>query len=176
MAEDFDMLAGPPAGHSLTQDNSKHPWGNPPQNADPAKAMSRAVKSLNEPLTRENMLKLMMAGVSVESLIEGYIFAGFQDGKFSLDTGLLMKGPLSLYMASLAEDENVSYRFFENDNALTEDELDDAEILKIMKTNNPNMYTFMKEKVNELVRQTGATPEVVDKGFLSFDNVKKGDK
>ena len=172
--DNFDMFAVAPAGHSLTQDNSKYPWGNPPQNTDPAIVMEKAVKALSNPITQGNLMKLLTAGISVESLIEGYVYTGFEQGTFSLDTGLLMKGPLGLYLASLAEEKGIGYRFFENDDSLTENEIEDKEILKIMKTNNPNMYTFMKEKVNEIVRQTGATPEVADKGFLSFEN--RGDK
>ena len=171
--DDFDMIAPAPAGHSLTQDNSKYPWGNPPKHADPAVAMEKAIESLNDPITKENLMKLLSAGVSVESLIEGFVYTGFEQGTFSLDSGLLMKGPLALYIASMAEDKGLPYRFFENDDALTENEISDKEVLTIMKKNNPNMYASMKAELNKMIRFEGASKEVADKGFLSFENSRK---
>ena len=67
--QNVDMLALPPAGVSLTQDNSKFPWGNPPKEADPNVALTTMLDKLEEPASRENLLKLLMAGVSIESLI-----------------------------------------------------------------------------------------------------------
>ena len=61
----------------------------------------------------------------------------------------------------------------ENDDALTENEISDKEILTIMKKNNPNMYASMREELNKMMRLEGATKEVADKGFLSFENSRK---
>ena len=58
-----------------------------------------------QPVNKENMLKLLLAGVSVESLIEGWVYAGFESGEYSLDTALLLKGPLAIVMANMAEEE-----------------------------------------------------------------------
>ena len=171
--DDFDMMAAPPPGHSLTQENTNSPWGNPPKHANPEVAMQKAIDSLDEPTTKENLMNLLLAGVSVESLIEGFVYTGFEQGTFSLDSGLLMKGPLALYIASMAEDKGLPYRFFENDDALTENEISDKEILTIMKKNNPNMYASMREELNKMMRLEGATKEVADKGFLSFENSRK---
>jgi len=168
--DDFDMMAAPPPGHSLTQDNTNQPWGNPPKHATPEAAMQKAIDSLDEPTTKENLMNLLLAGVSVESLIEGFIYAGFEKGTFSLDVGVMMKGPLALYMAGMAEKSGVPYRFFENDNALEENKLENKEIFKIMKKNNPSMFNFMREELNKAIRTGGATKEVTDRGFLSMDN------
>ena len=164
----FDLLAPAPAGISLTEDNRNYPWGNPPKYADPDQAMDAAINSLETTSTRNNLIKMLMAGVSIESLIEGFIYSGFESGKFSLDTGLLMKPSLALYIAGIAEEEEMPYRMFESDKPLEEDEIGDVHVLKIMKKNNPRMFEFIKEKVNEEIR-TGGQPQQPEQNFLNAE-------
>ena len=151
----IDMLASAPAGISLTEDNSKFPWGNPPKESDPDKVMTTMLDRLDKPKAKTNMLKLLMAGMSVESLVEGMVYKGFESGDFSLDVGMLMKGPLSLYMADMAEQEGVPYRLLEDEQALERGVISDESMLRIMKKNNPNMYTYLNEQVNQIVRAGG---------------------
>tara|TARA_R100001126_G_C4887122_1_gene183156 strand:+ start:927 stop:1505 length:579 start_codon:yes stop_codon:yes gene_type:complete len=158
--ENLDMLAVAPAGISLTKDNANFPWGNPPREADPNKVLTKSLDALDNPTNKDNMLKLLLAGVSVESLIEGWVYAGFESGEYSLDTALLLKAPLATYMANMAEEEGVPYRLFENEKALQEDEIPDETILRVMKQNNPNMYSFINEEVNKVIRMGG--PEKVE--------------
>tara|TARA_B100000073_G_scaffold126879_1_gene103861 strand:+ start:1983 stop:2519 length:537 start_codon:yes stop_codon:yes gene_type:complete len=160
----LDMFSAAPPGISLTQDNTKYPWGNPPKHSDPNDAMDAAVTSLGDPTIKDNMLKLLFAGVSVESLIEGFIYSGFESGKFSLDTGLLMKGPLGLYIASIAEDEGIPYRLFENENAFEKEELDDEHVLRIMKMNNPSMFKLLQQRTREAIREGKKIPD--DESFI----------
>jgi hypothetical protein len=99
-----------------------------------------------------------MVGASVEALVEGYIFQAFQEGGFSPDVGLLIKGPLALYIASVAEDENIPFRMFENEDALTRDEMDDRTFFRMMRQNNPAMFAYVSETINEGIRE-GRTPQ-----------------
>ena len=118
--------------------------------------LTKSLDALEKPVNKENMLKLLLAGVSVESLIEGWVYAGFESGEYSLDTALLLKGPLAIVMANMAEEEGVPYRLFENDDELDQDEIPDENILRIMKRNNPNMYAVLNEEVNKVIRMGGA--------------------
>src|SRR5210317_1049204 len=99
-----DPFAVAPPGHSLTEDNSKWAWGKPPKDVDPDVVMDKAIESLKQPRIKEEMIKLLIVGASVEVLVEGYIMQGFQEGRFNPDVGLLIKGPLSLYIANMAEE------------------------------------------------------------------------
>ena len=148
----LDLMAAPPAGISLTQDNAKFPWGNPPKEADPNVALTTMLDKLEEPASRENLLKLLMAGVTIESLVESMIYKGFESGEFSLDTGLLIKGPIALYMADAAEQEEVPYRLLEDDKALERGEVSDETILRLMKKNNPRMFSLLNEEANKVIR------------------------
>ena len=75
-----------------------------------------------------------------------------------------MKGPLGLYIASIAEDEGIPYRLFENENAFEEEELDDEHVLRIMKMNNPSMFKLLQQRTREAIREGKKIPD--DESFL----------
>jgi hypothetical protein len=163
-----DRFSPAPPGHSLTQDNSQWPWGQPPRDVDPDIALEKAINKIKQPKLKDEMLKLLMVGVSIEVIIEGIIFQGFQEGLFTPDVGLLMKPSLALFIADMAEEENIPYRLFENDNAGQEREMDDETFFRMMKQNNPRMFEFVQETINSKIR-LGMMPEAPeeDKGFLT---------
>ena len=163
-----DQFAMAPPGFGLTLDNERWPWGKPQKAVDPEVVLREAVDSLEVPHVREEMMKLLMVGASVEALVEGYLFQAFQEGGFSPDVGLLIKGPLAMYIASVAEDEGVPYRLFENDDALTEDEMDDETFFAMMRENNPAMFAYVSETINEGVRQGRAPQPPREENFMTM--------
>lgn len=165
-----DSFAMAPPGHSLTIDNERWPWGKPQEQVDPQTVLDRAVDSLDVPAVRDEMMKLLMVGASVEALVEGYVFQAFQEGGFSPDVGLLIKGPLALYIASVAEDESIPFRMFENEDALSRGEMDDKTFFRMMRQNNPAMFAYVSETINKGIRQ-GRTPEPPQEE--NFMNMKK---
>ena len=44
-----DPLAVAPPGHSLTEDNSKWAWGNPPKDVDPEAVLQKAINAPEPP-------------------------------------------------------------------------------------------------------------------------------
>lgn len=166
--ENIDQFAYAPPGHSLTQDNSRWPWGKPPRDVDPEVALERAIAGLKKPKVRGELMKLLMVGVSVEVLVEGFLLQGFQEGKFTPDVAVLIKPALGLFIADMAEDEDVPYRLFENDDAMDEGEMDDETFFRMMKENNPRMFEFVNEKVNAQIRAGLAPREPQEKNFLDM--------
>jgi hypothetical protein len=166
-----DNFAPAPPGHSLTEDNAKWSWGKPPKVVDPEQALEQAINSLKEPRIQLEMMKLLVGGASIEMIIEGYLFQAFQEGRFTPDVGLLIKAPLAFYIASIAEEGNIPYRFFENKNALDEGIMSDETLVEMMQQNNPSMFNFIRERVNEDIRE-GRKPLKGSEGFLGI----KGDK
>ena len=167
-----DNFAPAPPGHSLTEDNSKWAWGKPPKIVDPEQALEQAINSLKEGRVQLELVKLLMAGASVEMIVEGYLFQSFQDGRFSPDVAVLIKAPLAFYIASIAEESNIPYRFFENKDALDEGTMDDATMLEMMEQNNPTMFNFIREKINKDIRE-GNKPLKNTQGFLAIKGSKK---
>ena len=166
--EDKDPFASAPPGHSLTEDISKWAWCRPPQDVDPEVVIQKAINSLKQPMVKEEMMKLLIVGVSVEVMVEGYILQGFQDGRFNPDVGLLIKGPLSLYIANMAEEEGIPYRLFENADALEEGKMDDKTFFRMMKQNNPTMFAYVSEQINEGLRQGYAPQEPEEENFMTM--------
>jgi len=167
-----DNFAPSPPGHSLTEDNTKWAWGKPPKVVDPEQALEQAVNSLKEGRIQLELVKLLLGGASIEMIVEGYLFQAFQEGRFSPDVGLLIKAPLAFYIANIAEESNIPYRFFENKNALDEGAMDDDTLLEMMQQNNPSMFNFIREKINEDIRM-GEKPPKEAEGFLGMQGDKE---
>ena len=165
-----DDFAPAPPGHSLTEDNSRWAWGKPQQVIDPEMALEQAINSIKEPKVQLEMVKLLLTGASVEMMVEGYLLQAFHEGRFGPDVGLLIKAPLAFYIASIAEEENIPYRFFENDDALEKGTMDDETFLEMMKRNNPSMFNYIREEINKGIRE-GDTP--VLENFLNAKRESK---
>lgn len=157
-----DPLAAPIPGSSLTMDNSRWAWGNPPQLVDPEIVLDKAMDFLEQPKNKEEIIKLLLAGVSIESLVEGYMIQGFQEGKFSIDVGLLIKTPLALYIAEIAEEETIPYRLFESEDELEKGTMKEEDFFQLMKANNPAMFGFMRETINKAVRDGQNQSDIID--------------
>jgi len=164
--ERYDDFNVAPAGHSLTEDNSKWAWGQPPQMVDPDQAMDSLVDSLMDPRKKQEMFKLLMVGISVEVIVEGLLFQAFRDGKFTPDVGLLLKGPLAIVISDMAEEENIPYRLFQNDDTLDEGDMDDRAFVQMMKDNNPQMFEYIRENLNAAIRE-GNRPK--EPSFMNMD-------
>ena len=164
-----DDFAIAPPGHSLTQDNSKWAWGRPPQDVDPEIVLEKAIRGLKNKKTQQEMQKLLFAGVSVETMVEGYILQGFQEGKFTPDVGLLIKAPLAIVIADMAERNSIPYRMFENNDAGQEGVMDDRTFFRMIKTNNPRMFEYIRESVNQAIRQGNEPLPEDEENFLNMN-------
>lgn len=164
-----DPFAVAPPGHSLTEDNSKWAWGKPPKYVDPDTVMDRAIESLKQPSIKEEMMKLLIVGASVEVLVEGYIMQGFQEGRFNPDVGLLIKGPLSLYIANMAEEAGIPYRLFENSDTLEQGKMNDETFFRMMQDNNPEMFNFVRETINAGIRKGYSNQPPEEDNFMSMN-------
>lgn len=151
--ESRDRFAAAPPGISLTTDNTRWPWGNAPQEVDVDVILDEATGRIEEDeVFRDELFKLLFAGVSVEHLVEAWVIDGFENGKFSLDAGLLAKGPLALYIAYQAEINEIPYRMFEKENPANEGRMDNEDFLRVLKTNNPSMFAELRESINKTTR------------------------
>lgn len=170
-----DPFAKAPPGHSLTSDNQQWPWGQPPRDVDPEVVLKKAITSLSQKKNKRELMKLLLVGASIETLVEGYIFQGFQEGKFTPDVGMLIKGPLGMVIAGMAEDEGIPYRLFENDNELERDEMDDKTFFRMMKQNNPSMFAYVSEQINEQIRNGYVPEEPQPESFMNMKPTEKAE-
>ena len=92
--------------------------------------------------------------------------------KFSPDVAVLIKPVLGLMIADMAEDEGIPFRRFENENATEQGKMDDETFFRMMKQNNPRMFDYVREKVNQQIREGNAPKELEEGNFLEMGEDK----
>ena len=80
----------PVAGQSLTDTPKNYPWEHAPQYATVEEASMQVWDGLHDEATMQKVLVLLEAGLTVEEITKVIVFAGFVEGKFTPDTGLLL--------------------------------------------------------------------------------------
>src|SRR6056300_628992 len=137
-----DPMMRAPAGYSFTQPKGKWPWERPPRFVDPNEAVSFVLDKIEESSAKNRYLKLMLAGVTIEEIVESIARGGFATGNFTPDVAEIIKGPIAVYLMGLADDNEIPVRVFSTDNGAPpqDDEIDDVTILEIMKRKNPKVF------------------------------------
>ena len=146
----FDpILAGSaPPGIGMTQDKGKWQWEQPPLISDPDQAVDSVIEQFE--LAKENILKLMVAGISIEEIVSTTVFNGFMEGKFNPDIAELIKPALSLYLMKLADDVDAPFKLYAEDQPTNE--IDDEELFQVMQQRNPEIFNKMLENANKTIR------------------------
>ena len=146
----FDpILAGSaPPGIGMTQDKGKWQWEQPPLISDPDQAVDSVIEQFE--LAKENILKLMVAGISIEEIVSTTVFNGFMEGKFNPDIAELIKPALSLYLMKLADDVDAPFKLYAEDQPTNE--IDDEELFQVMQLRNQEMFNKMLENANKTIR------------------------
>ena len=55
----------------------------------------------------------------------------------------------------MAEEDSIPYRLFENNDELEKGETSDEEFFQLMKANNPSMFSYLQEAMNQAIREGG---------------------
>ena len=80
----------PVPGQSLTDEPGNYPWEPAPQFATVEDASHAIWNGMHKEETMEKILVLLDAGLTVEEIVKVIVFAGFVEGKFNPDVGLLL--------------------------------------------------------------------------------------
>ena len=149
MRDKITPLSGPP-GHSLTDTPRKWAWDKPPVYSDPDEAVDFVLDSLETESKKNDMIKLMLAGVSIEEIVTQIGFKGFMEGYYTPDVAELIKPPISLYLLGVADDAGFKPIFYAGDpEGKRPDSVSDETFFGIMKQRNPELFAAMIEKANE---------------------------
>ena len=153
----FDpILAGSaPPGIGMTQDKGKWQWEQPPLISNPDQAVDSVIEQFE--LAKENIIKLMVAGISIEEIVSTTVFNGFMEGKFNPDIAELIKPALSLYLMKLADDVDAPFKLYAEDQPTNE--IDDEELFQVMQQRNPEMFNKMLENANKTIRMGKDRPQ-----------------
>ena len=86
----YNPFDAPVPGQSLTDEPQNYPWEHPPQYTNINEAAEVIFNRLTEDDAALNMLAMLKSGVPVEAIVRTLIFAGFSEGKFNPDLGILL--------------------------------------------------------------------------------------
>jgi len=182
-------MAAPP-GHSLTDTPGKWPWERPPQFASPDDALDFVLDRLEDPMRRKDVMRMMVAGISVQEIVSQVAFKGFMQGYYSPDVAELIKPSIGVYLYKEALEEGFEPRMMSDDKeeeGMREGEVDDVSFFKIMKERNPDLFEAMNEEINrqermeiEGLEQDERTPvemptqDVPANSFLAMGDTRDG--
>ena len=120
MLEEEMFLNQPIPGESMVSELGKYPFDNPPEIASPVEAMSHLLKIYLENNISEELLKLVIAGVTLESLVNTIVKTGFMEGTFTMDVAEIIKPALLLHLLADARDAGVEDIRILNDSNVSE--------------------------------------------------------
>lgn len=95
-------MSGPIPGENFTSDTKNYPWHRPPQFTSMNEAFEYLAENLMDEDVSTSILTMLEIGVPVSRLTDMIITAGIGGGKFTVDYGLLMAGPLSHMICLMA--------------------------------------------------------------------------
>ena len=138
-------------GTGMNDPKGKWAWEQPPKITDPDQAVDAVMHKFEEEPNKTNVLKLMVAGVSIEEMVNITVFNAFSEGTFTPDVAEIIKPALVVGLVQLASEENVPFRMFSDPEE--NQEMDDTEVFRIMKERNPQVFRGIKEDLNKKIRE-----------------------
>lgn len=147
MMDKISALAVPP-GNSLTDTPGKWPWERPARFSNPDDVIDYTIDSISNGPVRDDMIKMMMAGITVEELVEQIAFKGFMAGAFTPDVAELVKPAIGIFLADMAIQEGFEPQMFVDEEPI-EGEVTDEAFFRILKNKNPELFAGMIEALNK---------------------------
>ena len=163
----MDKFNKAPPGWSLTEPKGKWAWEKPPVNSSPAQAVDSVIDKLEEPNVRMQMTKLMVAGVSIQEIVNTIAVGGFSQGQFTPDVAEIIKGPVAVYLMGVADEEDIPVKVYNTDdgNYVLDEGMSDDDLMAVMEDRNPDLFKFMQSKAEEVDQEPEPT---IDKGFIAI--------
>jgi len=163
-----DPFSVPPAGYSLTQPEGKWPWDSPPEHVDIKEAYKDIEQRMEVPERKLDLLRLMDAGVPIETIARTISFGAFTNGKVNPDLAELLNVPISLKLLTNARKAGISPKF---NNSVELDIIPQDDIMDLMRDLNPTRYAevlsnnFDEEMPSE--EEEKSKPEFDKNSFMS---------
>ena len=98
-----DIFDRPIPGQSLTDEPKNYPWEHPAQFPDIREARDRIFDNLTEEESIQQLLTMLSADVPAEAIVRTVLFAGFTEGKWSVDSAILLAPVVLMQVVSIAK-------------------------------------------------------------------------
>ena len=114
------MLNQPVPGEAMASELGKYPFDNPPLIVSPGEALQYLLDGYLSSNTSEEILKLIIAGVTLEVIANLFVKMGFMEGIFTVDVAEIIKPALLLHLLADARDAGVKDIRIMNDSNMPE--------------------------------------------------------
>lgn len=149
------VFSTPIPGQSWTHDPKSMPWEKPPQYTTLAKAMNYLMDQLLEAPQLKHLLTMMDGGMSIEAIARTLIFAGFQQGLWNPDLGMMMLKPLMLSLIAIAHRADLKH----------------VPLVLKQTMDKHLMSRFKSQNLFQQAKDKQATDELVESNRPSIDNI-----
>ena len=152
------LLNQPIPGESMTHKLGKYPFDNPPQIPSPVDAIQFILENYLSNTNSDEVLKLIMAGVTLEAISNMIIKMYYIEGIITFDVAEIIKPVFLLHMLADARDAGVKNIKI----------LDDSNILEVSPEDFINIRNELRE--DEMVEIEIELPEDSE-SFLDMENI-----
>ena len=97
---DFDR---PIPGQSLTDEPGNYPWEHPPQYSDLREARDRIFEGMTQEENAKQLLTMLVSDVPAEAIVRTVLFAGFTEGKWTVDMATLLAPIVLIQVVNIAK-------------------------------------------------------------------------
>ena len=97
---DFDR---PIPGQSLTDEPGNYPWEHPPQYSDVREARDRIFDGMTQEENAKQLITMLASDVPAEAIVRTVLFAGFTEGKWTVDMATLLAPVVLIQIVSMAK-------------------------------------------------------------------------
>ena len=156
-------------GEAMSSELGKYPFDNPPLIVSPGEALQYILDGYLSNNASEEILKLIIAGVTLEAIANILVKTGFMEGTFTVDVAEIIKPALLLHLLADARDAGVKDIRIMNDSNMPEISPEDFMVIK---------KELRGEEVPELLDMPEMTvmPEMTEMpemtgSFLDMENV-----
>tara|TARA_Y100001937_G_scaffold91044_1_gene123215 strand:- start:183 stop:686 length:504 start_codon:yes stop_codon:yes gene_type:complete len=153
-----DIFDRPIPGQSLTDEPKNYPWEHPPQFTDLREARDRIFDNLTEEESIQQLLTMLSANVPAEAVVRTILFAGFTEGKFSVDTAILLAPVVLMQVVSIAKAAGL-----EKFNILMDEKPDDNFTKAMLKVSEDTGVKGVKKAAEKIKKETAPATGLMGK-------------
>lgn len=142
----FDPFSRPIPGESLTDAPGSRPWDRPPRFTTPDEVLDMVTDKLEDPEKMDTLMEAIMAGGSIETIVNTIGIEGVTRGEFTPDIAEQVKPPLALFLFDEALKRKIPVQFFDADmeNRGKEEQMGRLQMMKNMR---PEMFDALQQSV-----------------------------
>ena len=107
MATPRPRFDGPIPGENYTSDPKNYPWHRPPDIADYDEAVDYVLSDISNPTKMSMIFSLIEAGASISAVVTVINLLNISNGKYAIDTSLLIAGPVARYIDIMAKKNGI---------------------------------------------------------------------